>query len=435
MDARNAAVKVLVEVFADGRSLSASLPPVLRQIADARERAQAQDLCYGVLRWWPRLEAIACVLMRKPLKERDTDILCIIFIAVYQLLYTRVPPHAAVDEAVNLVVHLGKPWARALVNAVLRRFQRERAQVLADVDHDEVGSLAHPRWLLDLIKSAWPADWDRVARAGNERPPMCLRVNLRRGGRDDYLRELAAAGIAAAIPPHGAAALVLEQPLDVERLPGFADGRVSVQDAAAQLAAELLAARPGERVLDACAAPGGKTAHILEREPGVAVLLAVDRDAVRLRRVRENLDRLGLAAELVCADAAAPGTWWDGHPFDRILLDAPCTGTGVLRRHPDIKRLRRETDIAPLIALQERLLEAAWLLLRPGGMLLYSTCSIIPGENDTQITRFLARHTDASERRLEARWGRARSAGRQILPGEDGMDGFYYARLDKLAHD
>jgi 16S rRNA (cytosine967-C5)-methyltransferase len=403
-------------------------------VPDARERALAQDLCYGVLRWWPRLEAITSALMSKPLKDRDTDIRCIILAALYQLLYTRIPPHAAVGEAVSLTVGLGKPWARALVNAVLRRFQRERAIVLAGVDRDEAAALAYPRWLLDLLKSAWTADWERIARAGNERPPMCLRVNLRRGGRDEYLRELAAAGIAAAIHPHGAAALVLEQPLEVERLPGFVDGRVSVQDAAAQLAAVLLAAQPGERVLDACAAPGGKTAHILELQPGMAALLAVDRDPVRLERVRENLDRLDLAAELVCADAAAPGTWWDGRSFDRILLDAPCSGTGVLRRHPDIKRLRRETDIAPLAEQQERLLDAAWCLLRPGGMLLYSTCSIIPEENDAQITRFLARHTDASERRLEGRWGRAMSAGRQILPGEDGMDGFYYACLDKLPH-
>jgi 16S rRNA (cytosine967-C5)-methyltransferase len=432
MDARSAAVTVLVEVFAAGRSLSASLPPVLRRVADARERALAQDLCYGVLRWWPQLEAIASALMRKPLKERDTDIQCVILAALYQLIHTRVPPHAAVDEAVTHAVSLGKPWARAMVNAVLRRFQRERAQILAGLDRDDAAALAYPRWLLDIVKSAWPADWERIARAGNERPPMCLRVNRRRGGRDDYLRELAVAGIVAAIHPHAAAALVLEQPMDVERLPGFAVGRVSVQDAAAQLAAELLAARPGERVLDACAAPGGKTAHILELQPGLEALLAVDQDAVRLQRVRENLDRLGLAAELVCADAAAPEGWWDGRPFDRILLDAPCSGTGVLRRHPDIKRLRRETDIAPLAAQQARLLEAAWRMLRPGGMLLYSTCSIIPGENDAQINRFLAQHPDATARRLEARWGRALSAGRQILPGEDGMDGFYYAYVDKL---
>lgn len=432
MDARTAAVAALIEVFAAGRSLGASLPPLLRRVADPRERALAQDLCYGVLRWWPRLEAIAAALMSKPLKERDADIHCVILAALYQLLYTRVPPHAAVAEAVKLTAGLGKPWARALVNAVLRRFLRERAQVLAAVDRDEAAALAHPRWLLDLFKTSWPAEWERIARAGNERPPMTLRVNLRRGGRDEYLRELAAAGIVASVPPHGAAAVMLEQPLDVERLPGFCDGRVSVQDAAAQLAAEVLAARPGERVLDACAAPGGKTAHILELQPGLATLVAVDRDPGRLQRVRDNLERLGLAATLLCADAAVPETWWDGQTFDRILLDAPCTGTGVLRRHPDIKRLRRAADIASLAAQQERLLEAAWHLLRPGGMLLYSTCSIIHGENDGQIARFLHRHADARERRLEARWGRALPAGRQILPGEDGMDGFYYACLDKL---
>lgn len=434
MDARGAAIAALAEVFGTGRSLSVSLPPALRQVADPRERALAQDLCYGVLRWWPRLEAIAALLVSKPLKGRDADIHCVILAALYQLIHTRIPPHAAVDEAVSLTAVLGKPWARGLVNAVLRRFLREREAMLARVDRDEAAALAHPRWLLDRMRRAWPDDWRDIARAGNERPPMCLRVNRRQGGRDEYLRELAAAGLAATAHPHGAEALMLEQPVDVERLPGFSAGRVSVQDAAAQLAAGLLAPRPGERVLDACAAPGGKTAHILELQPGLRELVALDRDAARLERVRENLARPGLEATLVCADAAAPADWWDGHPFDRILLDAPCSGTGVIRRHPDIKRLRRDADIAPLAAQQERLLEATWGILKAGGVLLYSTCSIIPEENDEQIARFLARHPEAAARRPEARWGRALSAGRQILPGEDGMDGFYYACLDKPPH-
>ncbi|MBK9131800.1 MAG: 16S rRNA (cytosine(967)-C(5))-methyltransferase RsmB [Gammaproteobacteria bacterium] len=434
MDARSAAIAALVEVFAAGRSLGVSLPPALLEVADPRDRALAQDLCYGVLRWWPRLEAVAAVLVRRPLKGRDTDLHCVILAALYQLIHTRIPPHAAVDEAVSLVVGLGKPWARGLVNAVLRRFQRERQAILAQVDRDEATALAHPRWLFDRIRAAWPDDWRRIAQSNNERPPMCLRVNRLRGGRDDYLHELAAAGIAAAVHPHGTEALVIERPVDVERLPGFSTGRVSVQDAAAQLAAGLLAARPGERILDACAAPGGKTAHILERQPELEALVALDRDAARLQRVRENLARLDLAATLVNGDAGAPEDWWDRHPFDRILLDAPCSGSGVIRRHPDIKRLRRDTDIAPLVAQQERLLEAAWTMLKAGGVLLYSTCSIIPEENDGQIARFLARHSDAVARRLEARWGRAVSAGRQILPGEDGMDGFYYACMDKLPH-
>ncbi|MCC6208325.1 MAG: 16S rRNA (cytosine(967)-C(5))-methyltransferase RsmB [Gammaproteobacteria bacterium] len=434
MDARSAAITALVGVFADGRSLSACLPLVLKQVEDPRERALAQDLCYGVLRWWPRLEAVAAVLMRKPLKGRDTDLHCVILAALYQLIYTRIPSHAAVDEAVNLASGLGKPWARGLVNAVLRRFQREQEAVLEQVDRDQAAAHAHPRWLLDRIRAAWPDDWRRIAQGNNERPPMCLRVNRRRGGRDEYLRELAAAGMVAAGHPHGAEALVLEQPTDVERLPGFSSGRVSVQDAAAQLAAGLLAARPGERILDACAAPGGKTAHILELQPELEILIALDRDAARLQRVRDNLDRLDLAATLVCADAGAPAEWWDGRSFDRILLDAPCSGSGVIRRHPDIKRLRREADITVLATQQERLLEAAWGMLKAGGVLLYSTCSIIPEENDGQIARFLARHSDAVARRLDAPWGIGLYAGRQILPGEDGMDGFYYACLDKLPH-
>lgn len=432
MDARNTAVKVLVEVLGAGRSLNSSLPAAL-QAMEPRERALAQDLCYGVLRWWPRLEAIAGALLARPLKTRDMDIQCLILIGLYQLIHTRTAPHAAVDEAVKLTAVLGKSWARGVVNAVLRRFQREQAAILAQIDRDEAAALAHPRWLIDVMKTAWPADWPRIAQAGNERPPMYLRVNQRRGGREEYRGELAAAGIAATVPPYGAEALLLERPLDVNQLPGFAAGRVSVQDAAAQLAAALLAARPGERVLDACAAPGGKTAHILECQPALGSLVAVDQDAGRLQRVRDNLDRLGLAAVLVCADAAVPESWWDGQPFDRILLDAPCSGTGVIRRHPDIKRLRRPADIAALVAQQERLLEAAWRMLRPGGMLLYSTCSIMPEENDGQIGRFLARHAEAGQRSLQATWGRALSAGRQILPGEEGMDGFYYACLDRSA--
>jgi 16S rRNA (cytosine967-C5)-methyltransferase len=447
-DTRHAAVQILLAVFSDGRSLTAACAEVLPALPDARERAFAQDLCYGVLRWWPRLEAIARQLVHRPLPPRDADVHCLILLGLYQMLHTRVPEHAAVAATVAVTATLRKAWARGMVNAVLRRFQRERDAILAAADADEAAALAHPAWLLRRIRTDWPEDWRRIATENNARAPMWLRVNRRRGPREDYLRELEAAGIAAAVVPRsGPDALLLEEPVDIARLPGFADGRVSVQDGAAQFAAPLLCvgldtdsgaeAETGSnagavrRVLDLCAAPGGKSAHILELAADVE-LCAVDVDEDRLQRVRETLERLGLQAQLVCADAANPQAWWDARPYDRILLDAPCSASGVIRRHPDIKRLRRTEDIAALAAQQRALLDAAWTLLAPGGMLLYATCSIMHEENNAQIEDFLARHPDARARAIEAAWGRALSCGRQILPGEDGMDGFFYACVDKL---
>lgn len=432
-DARLAAVGILTEVYAAGRSLTQAGSEVLPRIADPRDRALTQDLCYGVLRWGPRLEALAGALLDKPLGARDTDVQCLILIGLYQLLYTRIPAHAAVAATVSVTGALRKSWARGMVNAVLRRCQRERESLLACVDADEAAALAHPRWLLDRLRVDWPQDWRRIAEANNEHPPMCLRVNRLRGTRQAYLEELQAAGFTAVPAPHTSEGLTLDRPVDVSRLPGFAEGEVSVQDAAAQQAAALLDLHAGQRVLDLCAAPGGKTAHILERGIELAGLLAVDIDAARLARVRETLDRLGLAAELRCAGASRVGEWWDGAPFDRILLDAPCSGTGVIRRHPDIKRLRRAEDIAALAARQRELLDAAWRTLAPGGMLLYATCSIIHEENNAQIGDFLARHGDARLRaHADADWGRMLPFGTQILPGESGMDGFFYACVDKL---
>lgn len=434
MDARGAAARILARVFDEGRSLVAALPPVLAELDDARDRALAQDLCYGVLRGWPRLDAIAQQLLRKPLAARDQDLHCLILAGLYQLVETRIPPHAAVAGTVESTVTLGKPWARGLVNAVLRRFQREGQAIAAAVDADDATAFAHPRWLFERIRADWPDDWRSIVTANNARPPMWLRVNLARTTRDGYHAELTQAGIDATPSPHVASALCLAQPADVSRLPGFAEGRVSVQDAAGQLAAGLLELRPGQRVLDLCAAPGGKTCHILETEPRLAGMVAVDQDTARLGRVGENLERLGLAADLVCADATAEtGSWWNGEAFDRILLDAPCSATGVIRRHPDIKRLRRAGDLEALARTQARLLDAAWSMLAADGVLLYATCSIIHTENDEQIRRFLTRHQDARADALDAGWGRPVAPGRQILPGENDMDGFYYVRLRRAA--
>lgn len=429
-EARGAAAGVLAQVMAEGRSLSAALPPALAGLP-AQERALLQELCYGVLRWGPRLEVLLARLMTKPLRDKERVVHALLLVGLYQLFYTRIPPYAAVAGTVDAARALGKPWAAGLVNAVLRGAQKGGEVLLAEVDRDESAAAAHPVWLLESLRAGRPEEWRAIVAANNERAPMSLRVNRRRGDRAAYLARLAAAGIDAAAVPRTECGVVLARPLDVDQLPGFAAGEVSVQDGAAQLAAELLDAQPGERVLDACAAPGGKTCHILERQPALAELTALDHDATRMARVHDNLARLGLTARVIVNDAARPDAWWDGAPFDRIVLDAPCAGLGVIRRHPDIKYLRRPEDIAALAALQGRLLDALWPLLRAGGKLVYVTCSVLPQENEMQIERFLRQRADAREHIIAAAWGRALNHGRLILPGEEGMDGFYYACLEK----
>ncbi len=429
-DARMAAMEVLEAVCCRRRSLAAALPAALERLS-GEERALAQALCYGVLRWQPRLQCVLAHLLQRPLKARDCDIQCLLLLGLYQLMYMRVPPHAAVSETVNGVGQSGKSWMRGMVNGVLRNFLRRRDEVREAVDRDEVGRYAHPRWMIDQLRSDWPDAWRSILHANNRHPPMTLRVNCRQSSRETYLAGLERAGLRGHAAAHADSAIVLETPVDAERLPGFAQGAVSVQDAAAQLAAPLLDARPGQRVLDACAAPGGKACHIFECQPAVGELVAVEVDVARLERMRENVRRTAARVTLVRGDAAAPETWWDGQPFDRILLDAPCSASGVIRRNPDIKILRERDDIGALIRLQSRLLRALWPLLRPGGLLLYATCSVFPGENHRQVENFLASHRDALAVPIAGAWGRDMTTGRQILPGEDEMDGFYYACIRK----
>ena len=429
MDARSAAARAVAQVL-DGASLSASLTPLLA-VLPGQERGLAQELSYGALRWGPRLQALLDRLLRKPVRDKDREVLTLLWVGLYQLIYTRVPEYAAVAGTVAASRALNKPWAASLVNAVLRGFQKRRDALLAEVDGDEVAAFAHPLWWLERLRAGRPGDWRDIAAANNARPPMALRVNRRRGGRDEYMRMLAAAGVQATFAPHTSQGLILEKPVDVAQLPGFHEGWVSVQDAAAQLAAPLLDPQPGERILDACAAPGGKTGHVLELQPALGEMVAVDHDGARMARVKENLDRLGLRANLLVEDAGAVQRWWDGVPFDRVLLDAPCSGSGVIRRHPDIKYLRRPEDIHVLAAEQRHLLTALWPLVKRGGMLLYVTCSILPDEDELQVQSFLEDQGDAREEALAGTWGRSLQHGRVILPGADGMDGFYYASLKK----
>ena len=432
MNPRLAAAKALAAVLNGKASLNSSLPTQLDKVED-RDRGFTQDLAFGTARWQPRLSALAAKLLQKPFKAADADVEALLLVGLYQLLYTRVPAHAAIGETVGCADKLKKPWAKALLNAVLRRAQRESEALLAELEHDPVVRTAHPRWLQKSLKAFWPEQWEAICAANNAHPPMILRVNRRHHHRDAYLQLLTDAGINATPCVYSPDGIVLEAAADVRGLPGFAEGWISVQDEAAQLAADLLDLAPGQRVLDACCAPGGKTCHILEVEKDLAGVVAVDLEAKRLVRVRENLARLGLSADLIAADGRETATWWDGKPFQRILLDAPCSATGVIRRHPDIKLTRQPDDIAALAVLQGELLDALWPTLEVGGILLYATCSTLPTENTEVIEAFLARTSGARELDLATAAGIKQPHGRQLLAQEGGHDGFYYAKLIKIA--
>lgn len=428
MNLRARAAIVLTAVINDGRSLNDLLPEATETISDSRDRALLKELVFGSLRHHRRLAALRDRLLSQPLQQPQGRLAQLLVVGLYQLLYTRVPAHAAVADTVEGVSELGEDRARGLVNAVLRNSQRKAESLLADIDRNWELRHSHPDWLVSALKKAFGRDCESVLVANNAPAPMTLRVNRQRGSVASYQALLSALDITAAAHPEAPDALVLATPMDVQQLPGFSDGAVSVQDAAAQLAADYLDVQPGQRVLDACSAPGGKTSHLLEREPSLK-LLALDSDASRLQRVRENLQRLQLQAELKAVDAGATAAWWDQQPFDRILLDAPCSGTGVIRRHPDIKWLRRERDIPALAEQQLQLLRALWSTLARGGKLLYATCSSLPAENADVIRAFLASQPDA---RLQVLPGQpADGIGRIIRPGESGMDGFYYALLAK----
>jgi len=431
VDARAGAARVIARVAHGRRSLTDVLPPELQSLADAQQRALLQELSYGTLRWYFQLDAILQLLLDKPLKSSAADVHGLMLAGLYQLDHMALPQRVAVHETVQAARSLNKAWASGLVNAVLRNYQRNGPDLHLAIADDPGACYAHPGWLVGRIQADWPDDWASILQANNARPPLGLRINRQRVTRDEYLEQLALHRIEAVPLSATDQGIMLAKPVSVDALPGFSEGVVSVQDGAAQLAAGLLDLAPGQRVLDACAAPGGKTAHLLETQPKLAALTALDADAGRLRRVEENLARLGLQARIIHGDAGEPDKWWDGHCYDRILLDTPCSASGVIRRHPDIKLLRQPGDIPALCARQARLLEAVWPLLAARGMLLYCTCSVLADENSRQVERFLATHADVVEVSIDATWGQASTAGRQLLPGEKDMDGFYFACLRK----
>ena len=434
---RAAAARIVLAVARDGRTLEDALAAA--RLPDG-DRPAVQSLAYGTVRWFTELEACLALLSSRPPAELDPLLRALLLVGLYQQAHGDTPPHAAVAETVEAARALQKPRAAGLVNAVLRRFQRERQGILARAHEDRAARLAHPAWLVEAFCEDWPEDGEALLAAGNAQPPMWLRVNARRGDVTGYARRLEEAGLEAQACPFAPEALRLVRPMDVSRLPGFGAGDVSVQDAAAQLAARLLGAAPGMRVLDACAAPGGKACHLLELHRDLAGLVALDVDEARNGRVRENLTRLGLTADVITADASAPGTWWDGRAFERVLLDAPCSGTGVIRRHPDIKLLRRPADVAAFAARQRGLLEALWTVLAPGGWLLYATCSLLTAENAGVVAAFLRDTPGAAEVTESARLflpaqppARAPGPGLALPTGAADMDGFYYACIEKRA--
>lgn len=429
MDARVAAARAIAEVL-DGKSLNQALPPWLEKVSP-RDRGLLQQLCFGTLRLGPRLQGYLGQMLDKPLKDRDRDVQALLLCGLYQLEDTRIPDHAAVSETVAATTKLKKGWARGMSNAVLRRFIRERDTLTAQLS--EAARLAHPDWLLEAIQQQWPGQAAEIVACNNSQPPMTLRINVRRTDREAYLELLATHDIAARPGKLAPTAIYLERPRDVASLPGFAEGLVSVQDEAAQLAAPLLDPQPGERILDACAAPGGKTCHLLELQPELAHLMAMDLDPGRLGKVQENLERLGLSAELMAADGGRPPPALADQLFDRILVDAPCSASGVIRRHPDVKHLRRAEDITGFARQQRDIVTGLWPSLRSGGRLVYATCSILTGENEQTVQALLDTLADAKLTRVSASWGSELAYGRQVIPEINGPDGLYYAILEKSA--
>ncbi|MBU6950201.1 16S rRNA (cytosine(967)-C(5))-methyltransferase RsmB [Hahella sp. HN01] len=430
LSARAAAAKTLRAVAEEGRSLSAAMAPALEQVEE-NDRSFLQALCYGVCRHYMTLEHWLGQLLRQPIKAKERDIHFLLLSGLHQLAFMDKPAHVSINETVNVTKELNKLWATKLVNGVLRSFQRRKDELLAHSEADLSLRYAMPQWLLDKLAAAYPRQLDELLAASNAQAPLTLRVNLQKTRREDYLEQLRQAEVDAHLCEWVDTGIQCEQAVDVSRLPGFFDaGLCSVQDEAAQLSAALMDPQPNERVLDACCAPGGKTAALLERCPDLSAT-AVDVDPERQLRTRDTLQRLQLDAEVRTADVGDLQQWWDGTPFDRILLDAPCSATGVIRRHPDIKLLRRSEDIPQLAALQLKLLRTLWTTLKPGGLLVYATCSILKEENEHIIERFIADATDAEVLPIEGKYGIQSSFGVQLLPVTGGHDGFFYARLRK----
>lgn len=430
---RLVAAHILQNLLLNQGSLTSQLNKQQEKVK-SEHQALLKELCFGVARYYPKLNSFALYMLDKPFAEKDMDLYAIILTSLYQIEYMSTPAHAVVNEAVENTKTIKKPWAGKLINALLRRYLREADDIKQTLKDTPSVADSHPKWLQKRFKKYWPNQYEQIIEANNARPPMCLRVNLSRVSRETEIKVLEKHQIKSLAGQYAKSALYLDKPINVGDLPDFFTGQLSVQDEAAQLSAEILAPIAGEKILDACAAPGGKTGHILESANNLE-LTAVELEAWRLEKIKDNLTRLAFtnatAPKLICADTSQLDSWWDGQPFDKILLDAPCSATGVIRRNPDIKINRKPADIEQLTKIQAKLLKQVWQTLKPNGLLLYATCSLMPEENNQQIEHFCAQHSNAEEIKLTAEWGLALNYGRQLFPTMAGHDGFYYCLLKK----
>lgn len=430
-DVRALATKTLHKLQVQKISLTLLLSPYKQR----NDFPLLQEITYGTCRWFFLLEWILNQLLEKPLRNKDNDVKSLLLIGIYQLRFMGLPDYAVINETVAASTKLKKPWSRGLINGVLRNYLRQAETIDEALENaPEFTALSMPQWLVDQVISDWPDHGEAYFQASNQRPPMVLRVNEAQTTASEYLTTLNAAGIPAKAGQLAGSAIYLEQATGVKDLPSFDEGYLSVQDESSQLIPGLLQLEPGHRVLDACAAPGGKTCHILESQDKLASLTAIELVAGRAAKITENLARLKLQAEIKVADATAHDQWWDGQPFDRILLDAPCSATGILRRHPDIKILRSPENIAELNTIQAKLLESCWKCLKPGGLLLYTTCSVLKAENELIIANFLNSTPNAKYEGITADWGVECGVGKQLLPAAvDGPDGFFFSLLRKVS--
>ena len=429
---RTLAALAISKLIVRKQTLTTILPGYITRLQDKKDQAFLQEICYGVMRQYFLLEFLLEILLEKPIKPKDNDIKALLMTGLYQGIFLRTPPHAMVSATVDACEELRKPWAKNLVNALLRRYQRESEDLLLTARNNLSARYSHPGWLLDILMKEYPDSWQEICNQNNQYPPMYLRVNMSKTSRNDYLNLLSQTGIEGVATPYTLSGIKLKHPVDVYELPDFDHGSVSVQELAAQFAPQLLDLAPGQRVLDACAGPGGKLAHIVESGSQFKEVVAIENDEFRYKRLLQTMERLQLRATVIYADARKIDVWWKGEKFDRILLDAPCSATGVIRRHPDIKVLRTPEEIKAVTILQNELLNTLWPLLNTGGKLLYITCSILRDENDNQIGNFLSLHKNIKIIGIDADWGTKTNYGRQILPGQNGMDGFYYACLQKV---
>lgn len=421
-DRRQAVIKIIEAILDEKGDLTTQLA-----LLSHPKKAFIQATSYGLCRHFHYLFWLTSQLLKKPFKPKDRRLQLILMLGLYELAFQSTPEHAVVNACVELTQFYRYQWASGLINACLRNYLRRKNQF---VGLEPQVQFSHPEWLVTQLQKDYPQDWPIILEANNAHPPMFIRVNQQKISTQDYLDKLTERGIDAAMPSSNSCAIKLIRPLSVEMLPGFSDGLVSVQDLHAQYSAEFLTLKPNLRVLDACAAPGGKTCHLLELEPTLS-LLALDKHAGRALKIKENLIRLHCQAEVQCADATNPSSWWDGKYFDRILLDAPCSAIGVIRRHPDIKLLRTPQDIQLMVELQKTLLDSLWSLLKPGGMMLYATCSLLKAENENQVSEFMQRHKGRAQlATLPTKPGAIQlSHGMQFLPSDG--DGFYYAKIIK----